>query len=132
MYSVSKHFLGCYSSILLPLLYSHAHFFLLPISFHYTLLFIVNSHFFYSDPNVKIIGQPEAVSKARETLLNDLDTKSNRVTLKINVAYGEHSHVIGKEGANIKKGLNRLKRKKKTRQTKMLKHILTYMYMYVK
>ena len=63
---------------------------------------------------MKIIGRPEAVSKARETLLNDLDTKSNRVTLKINVAYGEHSHVIGKEGANIKKGLNRLERTKTT------------------
>ena len=72
---------------------------------------------------MKIIGRPEAVSKAQETLLNDLDTKSNRVTLKINVAYGEHSHVIGKEGANIKKGLNRLKRKKKQDKPK-------YMYMY--
>ena len=126
MYSVSKNFLGCYPSILLPLLYSHAHFFLLFFSFHYTLLFIVNSHFFSSDPNVKIIGRPEAVSKARETLLNDLDTKSNRVTLKINVAYGEHSHVIGKEGANMKKCLNRLERTKKNKPKYM------YMYMYVK
>ena len=33
----------------------------------------------------------------------DLDAKSNRVTLKIDVPYAEHSHVIGKEGANIKR-----------------------------
>ena len=44
------------------------------------------------------------MNKARDILLSDLDTKTNRVTLKINVAFGEHSHVIGREGANIKKG----------------------------
>ena len=56
------------------------------------------------DPQVKVVGSPEGVSKAREMLSTTLDTKSNRVTLKVNVAYREHSHVIGREGANIKKG----------------------------
>ncbi|KAG9484966.1 hypothetical protein GDO78_008196 [Eleutherodactylus coqui] len=32
-----------------------------------------------------------------------LDTKSNRVTLKMDVSHTEHSHVIGKGGNNIKK-----------------------------
>ena len=49
MHNVSKNFLGCYPSILLPLLYSHVHFFLL-FSFHYTPLFIVNSPFFFLRP----------------------------------------------------------------------------------
>ena len=61
--------------------------------------------FCYLDPQVKIAGTHDAVSKAKELLLSDLDTKSNRVTLKVNVAYGEHSHVIGREGTNIKKGI---------------------------
>ena len=56
------------------------------------------------DPQVKIAGPLESVNKARDILLSDLDTKTNRVTLKINVAFGEHSHVIGREGANIRKG----------------------------
>lgn len=55
------------------------------------------------DPQVKIAGPLESVNKARDILLSDLDTKTNRVTLKINVAFGEHSHVIGREGANIRK-----------------------------
>lgn len=53
---------------------------------------------------MKVAGLPEDVSKAREMILEELDTKSNRVTLKINVSSVEHSHVIGKEGVNIKKG----------------------------
>ncbi|MEQ2307941.1 Protein bicaudal C 1 [Ameca splendens] len=32
-----------------------------------------------------------------------LDTKSNRVTLKMDVSHTEHSHVIGKGGNNIKR-----------------------------
>lgn len=56
------------------------------------------------DPQVKVAGPPEAVNEARETILSELDTKTNRVTLKVNVANIEHSHVIGREGANIKKG----------------------------
>ena len=60
------------------------------------------------DPQVKVAGPPEAVNEAREMILSELDTKTNRVTLKVNVANIEHSHVIGREGANIKKGLFKL------------------------
>ncbi len=52
-----------------------------------------------------MVGLPAAVQKARELILTDLDTKSSRVTLKIDIPFSEHSHVIGKEGTNIKKGI---------------------------
>ena len=55
------------------------------------------------DPQVKVVGLPANIQQARELILNDLDAKSNRVTLKIDVPYREHTHVIGKEGANIRK-----------------------------
>ncbi|CAI8029150.1 Protein bicaudal C homolog 1-B [Geodia barretti] len=55
------------------------------------------------DPQVKVVGLPPNVQKARELILADLDAKSERITLKIDVPFSEHSHVIGKEGANIKK-----------------------------
>ena len=51
-----------------------------------------------------MVGLPANVQKARELILADLDAKSEKVTLKIDVPFSEHSHVIGKEGANIKKG----------------------------
>ena len=31
--------------------------------------------------------------------------QSNRVTLKMEVSHMEHSHIIGKGGANVKKGI---------------------------
>lgn len=55
------------------------------------------------DPQVKVIGFPEPVEKAKELICKDLDTKSNRVTLKMEVSHMEHSHIIGKGGANVKK-----------------------------
>ena len=58
------------------------------------------------DPQVKVAGLPVNVNKARDMIVEELDTKCNRVTLKINVSSIEHSHVIGKEGANIKKGIS--------------------------
>ena len=57
------------------------------------------------DPQVKVAGTPTNIQRARELILQDLDAKSTRVTLKLDVAFSEHSHVIGKEGANIKKGV---------------------------
>ena len=53
-----------------------------------------------------MVGVPASIQQARELILMDLDAKSTRVTLKIDVAYSEHSHVIGKEGVNIKKGMS--------------------------
>ncbi len=55
---------------------------------------------------MKVVGLPQSVQRARELILADLDAKSSRVTLKIDVPFSEHSHVIGKEGANIKKGIS--------------------------
>ena len=52
-----------------------------------------------------MVGLPVNVQRARELILADLDAKSERVTLKIDVPFSEHSHVIGKEGANIKRGI---------------------------
>ena len=56
------------------------------------------------DPQVKVVGPLTGVNLAREILVTDLDTKSSKVTLKINIAHTEHSHIIGREGINIKKG----------------------------
>lgn len=60
----------------------------------------------HADPQVKVVGVASNIQQARELILVDLDAKSTRITLKIEVAYSEHSHVIGKEGANIKKGMD--------------------------
>lgn len=55
------------------------------------------------DPQVKVVGLSGNVQQARELVLAELDAKSTRVTLKIDIPFSEHSHIIGKEGANIKK-----------------------------
>lgn len=54
------------------------------------------------DPHVKVRGLPANVESAKQMVLAVLDTKSNRVTIKIDVSHTEHSHIIGKGGANIK------------------------------
>ncbi|KAM6104864.1 LOW QUALITY PROTEIN: protein bicaudal C homolog 1 [Pterocles gutturalis] len=53
------------------------------------------------DPHIKVSGKKENV-KSKEKLMSVLDTKSNRVTLKMDVSHTEHSHVIGKGGNNKK------------------------------
>ncbi|XP_072335017.1 protein bicaudal C homolog 1-like isoform X3 [Scyliorhinus torazame] len=55
------------------------------------------------DPHIKVGGKKENVKEAKEKIMAVLDTKSNRVTLKMDVSHTEHSHVIGKGGNNIKK-----------------------------
>ncbi|XP_043912342.1 protein bicaudal C homolog 1 [Protopterus annectens] len=55
------------------------------------------------DPHIKVSGQKENVKQAKEKIMAVLDTKSSRVTLKMDVSHTEHSHVIGKGGNNIKK-----------------------------
>ena len=67
---------------------------------------LMHACFHPTDPQVKVVGVASGIQQAREMILVDLDAKSTRVTLKIEVAYSEHSHVIGKEGVNIKKGSN--------------------------
>ncbi|XP_066538855.1 protein bicaudal C homolog 1-A [Hoplias malabaricus] len=55
------------------------------------------------DPHIKVSGRKEDVREAKEKIMSVLDTKSNRVTLKMDVSHTEHSHVIGKGGNNIKR-----------------------------
>ena len=51
---------------------------------------------FTTDPHVKVSGKLASVTVAKELIMRVLDTKSTRVTLKMDVAHTEHSHVIGK------------------------------------
>uniref|UniRef100_A0AAY5JZZ7 SAM domain-containing protein n=1 Tax=Esox lucius TaxID=8010 RepID=A0AAY5JZZ7_ESOLU len=55
------------------------------------------------DPHVKVEGKRINVLEAKKKILQFLETKVNKVTLKMDVAHTEHSHVIGKGGGNIKK-----------------------------
>ncbi|XP_017783447.1 PREDICTED: protein bicaudal C [Nicrophorus vespilloides] len=55
------------------------------------------------DPHVRIAGRPENVQAARERIMTVLDTRSNRVTMKMDVSYTDHSHIIGKAGMSIKR-----------------------------
>ena len=48
-------------------------------------------------------GKRELVERAKEEIVSKLDTKSHRTTLKMDVSFTDHSHVIGKGGNNIKK-----------------------------
>lgn len=55
------------------------------------------------DPHVRIIGLPAAVEQAKNIIDSLLDTRINRVTLKMDVSFTDHSHVIGKGGRSIQK-----------------------------
>uniref|UniRef100_S4RLH9 BicC family RNA binding protein 1 n=1 Tax=Petromyzon marinus TaxID=7757 RepID=S4RLH9_PETMA len=55
------------------------------------------------DPHIKVCGKRDNIRDAKEKIMAVLDTKSNRVTLKMDVSHTEHSHVIGKGGANIQR-----------------------------
>ncbi|XDV37704.1 hypothetical protein PO909_007267, partial [Leuciscus waleckii] len=55
------------------------------------------------DPHVKVEGKRANVLEAKRMILEILETKVNKVTLKMDVTHTEHSHVIGKGGGNIKK-----------------------------
>ncbi|XP_047208818.1 bicaudal C homolog 2 [Girardinichthys multiradiatus] len=55
------------------------------------------------DPHVKVEGKRTNVMEAKRKILEVLETKLSKVSLKMDVAFTEHSHVIGKGGGNIKK-----------------------------
>ncbi|XP_066994611.1 protein bicaudal C [Anabrus simplex] len=55
------------------------------------------------DPHVHIIGRYNDVGQAKKKIMAVLDTWSNRVTLKMDVSYVHHSHIIGKGGVSIRK-----------------------------
>ncbi|XP_055384865.1 protein bicaudal C [Condylostylus longicornis] len=54
------------------------------------------------DPHVRIVGKPECVAKAKEKILNTLDSRGSRVIMKMDVSYTDHSYIIGRCGNNIK------------------------------
>lgn len=55
------------------------------------------------DPHIRVGGQEEGVRKAKALIMEYLDTKTNRVTMKMDVSYTDHSHVIGKGGNTIRR-----------------------------
>ncbi|KDR18180.1 hypothetical protein L798_06930, partial [Zootermopsis nevadensis] len=55
------------------------------------------------DPHVRVAGRREDVKVAKDKVMEVLDTRSNRVTMKLDVSYTDHSHIIGKGGLTIKK-----------------------------
>uniref|UniRef100_A0A336LJF4 CSON006372 protein n=1 Tax=Culicoides sonorensis TaxID=179676 RepID=A0A336LJF4_CULSO len=55
------------------------------------------------DPHVRIIGHKDDVIKAKNKIMNRLDSRGNRVIMKMDVSYTDHSYIIGKGGNNIKR-----------------------------
>ncbi|XP_070520404.1 protein bicaudal C isoform X6 [Cardiocondyla obscurior] len=56
------------------------------------------------DPHIKVAGRLNDVRSAKEKIMEILDTQqSNRVTMKLDVSYTDHSHIIGKGGLTIKR-----------------------------
>lgn len=55
------------------------------------------------DPHVRITGSPNSIRSAKEIIFEQLDTRRNRVTLKMDVAFTDHSHIIGKGGRSIQR-----------------------------
>ncbi|XP_054008177.1 protein bicaudal C isoform X1 [Hylaeus anthracinus] len=56
------------------------------------------------DPHIKVAGRPDDVRAAKEKIMEILDTRQiNRVTMKLDVSYTDHSHIIGKGGLTIKR-----------------------------
>jgi hypothetical protein len=51
------------------------------------------------DPHIRVGGtSDECVRRAKAMIMDYLDTKTSRVTMKMDVSYTDHSHVIGKGG----------------------------------
>ncbi|XP_063243227.1 protein bicaudal C isoform X2 [Bacillus rossius redtenbacheri] len=61
------------------------------------------------DPYVRIAGRPDDVRLAKEKVIGTLDTRATRVTMKMDVSYTDHSHIIGKGGLTIKKVMEETK-----------------------
>lgn len=52
---------------------------------------------------MKIVGLPEDIREAEAEVTRALGTSENAVTIKLNVSHTSHSHIIGKDGSNVKK-----------------------------
>ncbi len=48
-------------------------------------------------------GHEEGVTQAKALIMEHLDTKTRRVTMKMDVSYTDHSHIIGKGGNTIRR-----------------------------
>ncbi|CAO1360776.1 unnamed protein product [Diamesa tonsa] len=55
------------------------------------------------DPHVRIVGRKEEVVRAKDKIMAVLDSKGNRVIMKMDVSYTDHSFIIGRGGNNIKR-----------------------------
>ncbi|XP_044252303.1 protein bicaudal C homolog 1-B [Tribolium madens] len=55
------------------------------------------------DPHVRIAGREEDVKAAKERIMTVLYTRCNRVTMKMDISYTDHSHIIGRGGLSIKR-----------------------------
>lgn len=55
------------------------------------------------DPHVRIYGRKEDVKYAKEKIMAVLDSRGSRITMKLDVSYTDHSHIIGRGGLTIKK-----------------------------
>ena len=55
------------------------------------------------DPHIRVGGTEEGVKRAKTMITEVLDTTTNsRVTMKMDVSYTDHSHIIGKGGNTIR------------------------------
>ena len=56
------------------------------------------------DPHIRVGGHEEGVKRAKLLITEVLDTTTNsRVTMKMDVSYTDHSHIIGKGGNTIRR-----------------------------
>jgi protein bicaudal C len=55
------------------------------------------------DPHVRIVGRKEDVLRVKDKIMAVLDAKGNRVIMKMDVSYTDHSYIIGRGGNNIKR-----------------------------
>lgn len=62
------------------------------------------------DPHIKVAGRADDVRTAKEKIMEILDTRQNNiVTMKMDVSYTDHSHIIGKGGLTIKRVMEETK-----------------------
>lgn len=54
------------------------------------------------DPEIRIIGSLSQVRSARKLIMDVMDPHRNRVVMKIDVSFADHSFIIGKGGKRIK------------------------------
>jgi len=58
------------------------------------------------DPEVRLFGSDEQVQAAKRSILEAIGPYRGRVTLKLDISYGDHSHIIGKGGKRIQSIMN--------------------------